>query len=145
MTRQRKVILEELKHTTSHPTAGEVYDMVRLELPRVSLGTVYRNLDILSRDGHILKLDLDDEGQKRFDGRTDNHYHMRCIDCGRVLDVDLPFQSEIEDDANKVTNCLVTGHKLEFTGLCPRCRRGRGTKGRKDEGRKSKKATEPGK
>jgi len=67
----------------------------------------------------------------------DNHYHMRCIDCGRVLDVDLPFQSEIEDDANKVTNCLVTGHKLEFTGLCPRCREGPRDERTRDEKAKS--------
>ena len=121
ITRQRKVILEGLKNTTSHPTAGEVYDLVRQELPRVSLGTVYRNLETLSRDGHILKLDLD-EGQKRFDGRTDPHYHLRCLDCGRVLDINLDPQTEIVKKANRMNACLVTGHKLEFTGLCPRCR-----------------------
>ena len=125
ITRQRKVILEGLKNLTSHPTAGEVYDMVRQELPRVSLGTVYRNLETLSRDGHILKLELDDESQKRFDGRTDTHYHLKCIDCGRVLDINLPAQSDIENNANKITDCLVMGHKLEFSGLCPHCRQKR--------------------
>lgn len=129
ITRQRKVILEGLKNSTSHPTAGEVYDMVRQELPRVSLGTVYRNLETLSRDGNILKLDLDDEGQKRFDGRIDPHYHLRCLNCGRVLDINLPPQIEIIDKANRITDCQITGHKLEFTGLCPRCRGDRGTKG----------------
>lgn len=133
ITRQRQVILEGLKNMTSHPTAGEVYDMVRRELPRVSLGTVYRNLETLSRDGYILKLDLD-EGQKRFDGRTDHHYHLRCLDCGRVVDINLPSQAEVVKKANRMNNCLVTGHKLEFTGLCPRCRKDRGMKGRRDDG-----------
>ena len=144
ITRQRKVILEGLKNTTSHPTAGEVYDMVRQELPRVSLGTVYRNLETLSRDGHILKLDLD-EGQKRFDGRTDPHYHLRCLNCGRVLDINLDPQTEIVKKANRMNNCLVTGHKLEFTGLCPRCRRDRGTRGRRDDGQRIKEENRPGK
>jgi Fur family ferric uptake transcriptional regulator len=102
--------------------ASEVYDRVRKELPRVSLGTVDRNLELLSRDGHILKLTLD-EGQKRFDGRTDPHYHMRCLNCGRVMDIDLKPQNEIMEQANRENDCLVTGHKLEFTGFCPRCRK----------------------
>lgn len=126
ITRQRQVILEGLKNTTSHPTAGEVYDMVRQKLPRVSLGTVYRNLEALSRDGHITKLDLD-EGQKRFDGRTQPHYHFKCLNCGRVLDIKLAPQTEIEREVNRMNNCLVTGHKLEFNGLCPRCRKDRET------------------
>jgi Fur family transcriptional regulator, peroxide stress response regulator len=125
ITRQRKVILEGLKNTTSHPTAGEIYDIVRRELPRVSLGTVYRNLEVLCRDGHIRKLDLD-EGQKRFDGKTDPHYHLRCLNCGRVVDINLPPQTEIEKKANTMNNCVVTGHKLEFSGLCSRCRQEKG-------------------
>ena len=127
ITRQRKVILEGLRNTTSHPTAAEIYDIVRQELPRVSLGTVYRNLETLSRDGHILKLDLD-EGQKRFDGRTNHHYHLRCLRCGSVLDIDLDPQTEIVKKANRTNNCLVTGHKLEFFGLCPQCLKDQGTK-----------------
>ena len=85
-------------------------------------------LETISRDGHILKLDLD-EGQKRFDGRIDHHYHLRCLACGRVLDINLDPQTEIVKKANRMNNCLVTGHKLEFTGLCARCRKDRGTKG----------------
>ena len=48
MTQQRKVILEELKNMNSHPGADEIYERVRKRLPRISLGTVYRNLEILS-------------------------------------------------------------------------------------------------
>jgi len=131
ITRQRKVILEGLKSTTSHPTACEVYDTVRQELPKVSLGTVYRNLEVLSRDGHIMKLDLDG-GQKRFDGKTNPHYHMRCLGCGRVIDINLPPQVEITKKANRMNSCLVTGHKLEFTGVCSRCREDRDNRRRNE-------------
>ena len=58
MTRQRRVILEALRGTTSHPTADEVYEMVRRRLPRISLGTVYRNLEILSGEGLVAKLEM---------------------------------------------------------------------------------------
>ncbi|MBW2172694.1 MAG: transcriptional repressor, partial [Deltaproteobacteria bacterium] len=86
MTPQRKVILEELRMADSHLTADDVYKMVRARLPRISLGTVYRNLEILSRLGMIHKLELGGM-QKRFDGKTQDHYHLRCLRCGRIDDV----------------------------------------------------------
>ena len=76
MTRQRRVILEELKKANSHLTADGVYDVVRQQLPRISLGTVYRNLEILSESGVIKKLEFG-SSQKLFDGRPENHYHVR--------------------------------------------------------------------
>ena len=82
MTTQRQVILEELRKLKSHPTAGELCQIVRQRLPRISLGTVYRNLEILSRSGVVLKLDVAGL-EMRFDGTVDNHYHVRCLDCGR--------------------------------------------------------------
>ena len=85
MTRQRKVILEELRKVDTHPSADEVYEMVRKRIPRISLGTVYRNLEILSERGDIQKLELGCT-LKRFDGVPENHYHIRCVDCGRVVD-----------------------------------------------------------
>jgi Fur family ferric uptake transcriptional regulator len=57
MTRQRRVILEELRKVNTHPSADEIYEIVRKRLPRISLGTVYRNLEILSESGDIQKLE----------------------------------------------------------------------------------------
>ena len=86
MTRQRMVILEELKKVRTHPTADELYAMVRARLPRISLGTVYRNLDFLAETGEILKLEA--AGSiRRFDGDIRPHQHIRCTNCGRVGDV----------------------------------------------------------
>jgi Fur family ferric uptake transcriptional regulator len=67
MTRQRKVILEEIRKTDSHPTADELYQRVRQRLPHVSLGTIYRNLETLAASGLIQKLEMGGS-QKRFDG-----------------------------------------------------------------------------
>ncbi|MBA4358220.1 MAG: transcriptional repressor, partial [Desulfovibrio sp.] len=88
MTTQRQVILEELRGLKSHPTAGELCQLVRKKLPRVSLGTVYRNLEILSRSGVIQKIDVAGV-EMRFDGDISNHYHLRCVGCGRVFDVEM--------------------------------------------------------
>ena len=120
MTTQRQVIMEELKSVKSHPTAGELCQMVRRRLPRISLGTVYRNLDILSRAGLIQKLDV--AGQEmRFDGNTLNHYHLRCLDCGRVFDVEMDLLSGVEQRLAQESGFEVLGHRLEFVGRCEAC------------------------
>ena len=120
MTRQRKIILEELRKVDTHPSADEVYEMVRKRLPRISLGTVYRNLEILSKSGAIQKLEPGCS-LKRFDGNPHEHYHIRCIQCDRVVDahvdIDLNFTNEDRGDSD----FRIIGHKLEFIGLCPKC------------------------
>ncbi|MCB2226431.1 MAG: transcriptional repressor [Desulfarculaceae bacterium] len=124
MTTQRQVIMEELQSVKSHPTAGELCQMVRRRLPRISLGTVYRNLDILSRAGMIQKLDV--AGQEmRFDGNTMNHYHLRCLECGRVFDVEMDLLSDVEERLAQESGFEVLGHRLEFVGRCEACQ-GRG-------------------
>ncbi len=86
MTRQRMVILDTLRSMVSHPTADEVYEAVRGILPHISLGTVYRNLEVLTEMGLIMRLDIGG-GQRRYDGRAERHYHLRCINCERVVDI----------------------------------------------------------
>ncbi|RJX36515.1 MAG: transcriptional repressor [Desulfarculus sp.] len=122
MTTQRQVIMEELHKVKSHPTAGELCQMVRRRLPRISLGTVYRNLDILSRSGLIQKLDV--AGQEmRFDGDIRDHYHLRCLECGGVSDVEMALLTDIDQEVEKASGFEVLGHRLEFVGRCPSCRR----------------------
>ena len=122
VTNQRKVILEELKKVKSHPTATEIYDMVRKKLPRISLGTVYRNLELMTDNEVIQKLDFG-EAQKRFDGNPMPHYHINCIECGRVDDVEIPLKSDLEPIAEKATRYKITGHHVEFTGVCKDCQK----------------------
>jgi len=120
MTRQRKVILEELRKVTTHPSADEIYEMVRKRLPRISLGTVYRNLEILSQLGEIQKLELGGT-LKRFDGNPKDHYHVRCLECFRINDVPFDRFVNIEKKLGGVTDYKILGHRLELIGLCPDC------------------------
>jgi len=120
MTRQRRVILEELCKVDTHPSADEVYAMVRKRLPRISLGTVYRNLEILAESGDIQKLEPGGT-LKRFDGKTEHHYHLRCIRCDRVFDAPADFDITIKHDLKNATDFKIIGHKLEVIGICPEC------------------------
>jgi Fur family ferric uptake transcriptional regulator len=127
MTPQRRVILELLREERWHPTAGELFLAVRRRLPRVSLGTVYRNLDMLAEAGKIGRLDSP-SGPRRFDGFIEDHTHVRCVRCGAVedLSVDGPSMSELLDglmDGRRTTRngFRITGHRVEFEGICPQC------------------------
>jgi len=120
MTRQREVILKELRKVDTHPSVDEVYEMVRKHLPRISLGTVYRNLEILSEHGEIQKLELGCT-LKRFDGIAENHYHIRCIECDRVVDAPADFNVAVHHDLKNATDFKIIGHKLVFIGICPDC------------------------
>ena len=120
MTRQRKVILEELLKQNAHPSADEIYQMVRRRLPRISLGTVYRNLEVLANMGKIQKLELSG-ALKRYDWNTNKHYHIRCVRCDRVDDAPIAPLNQLENDLYGATVFEIIGHNLEFTGLCPEC------------------------
>ena len=122
ITRQRQVILEELGALHTHPTADELYARVRKRLPKISLGTVYRNLDLLTRHGLIRKLDVCGS-QMRFDGDLEKHHHIRCIRCGRIDD--LPEGSgitECDQDMIHATGYEVIERRIEFLGICPACK-----------------------
>ena len=120
MTRQRRVILEELRKVNTHPSADEIYEIVRKRLPRISLGTVYRNLEILSEYGDIQKLEPGCS-LKRFDGNPTEHCHIRCVYCDRIADA--PMASDLEINLARVdsTDFDIIGHRLEFLGVCPTC------------------------
>lgn len=120
MTRQRRAILDALCSVTSHPTADDVHQMVRENMPKVSLATVYRNLEMMSDAGMILKLNTAGV-QKRFDGNTMPHYHIRCSECGRVDDVHIDIVNGIDEAARDMCGYIVTSHSVEFVGVCPCC------------------------
>ncbi len=121
MTKQRRIILEELRKVDTHPTADEVYKMARRRMPHISLGTVYRNLELLSSFSLITKLEMAGT-QKRFDGNPAPHHHVRCVQCGCVGDLDLDLDlSRYGQDLN--TDYEIISHRLEFLGICPVCRK----------------------
>jgi len=121
MTVQRQIILDDLRSAKTHPTADEVYARVRLRLPRISLGTVYRNLEMLAAQGMIQKVDTVGT-QRRFDFNPENHHHVRCVECGAVDDVPPGLVFSNEDLPETAGEYKILGIRIELLGLCPRCR-----------------------
>lgn len=120
-TQQRGVVLEELRKLKTHPTAAELHDIVRQRLPRISLGTVYRNLELLASDGLIRKLEHGG-GRARFDGDIDRHQHVVCAACGRVDDVAGAPAHVNADGITAPAGYEILGVRVELTGICPDCR-----------------------
>lgn len=121
-TSQRRVIIEELRKLDTHPTADELYLIVRKSLPQISLGTVYRNLELLSEAGEILKIELTGK-QKRFDGKVEKHFHLRCGSCGNIEDIALKEMNTIDKKLHKLVEKMkFDGFRLELSGLCSSCR-----------------------
>lgn len=121
MTRQRRAILEAVQSSREHPTADTVYGRVRTRLPRISLGTVYRNLETLARAGLIGT--VGPRGQRmRFDGTLERHDHIRCVDCGKIADVPAAALPDLDAAARKGCDFEILGHALEFQGRCRQCR-----------------------
>jgi len=120
MTHQREVILDELNRSKTHPTADELYERIKKKLPRVSLATVYRNLEILSEAGLIKKLEISGR-QKRFDWDPGDHDHVFCTKCHRVDNIITPTSPSPYVEPVQGKGYLVTGCRIEFFGLCPNC------------------------
>ena len=119
-TRQRQVVLEELRKFESHPTAAEVYEVARRRLSKISLGTVYRNLDLLAHLGVIRKLETTG-GEARFDAEAGRHFHVRCVRCGRVDDAHGLQEDPLDGVVESVIDYEILGYRLEFVGVCPGC------------------------
>lgn len=121
-TIQRRTILEELQKINCHPTAEELFQLVHLRLPRISLGTVYRNLAVLEGEGLVKRIDAHDR-VVRYDGHTHPHSHLCCTACGRVEDVILT-----DDQSHAVRAALlpllhdrIHSFSLDFSGFCRDC------------------------
>lgn len=120
ITRQRQVILDEFRAANTHLTADEVYHRVRKKIPRVSLGTIYRNLEILHEHGFINKIEVAGH-QKLFDGNINEHYHLRCLNCEKLLDVPAGLVRIDTGDAQGAGEFEIVGYRLELLGKCSNC------------------------
>jgi Fur family ferric uptake transcriptional regulator len=121
-TRQRQVVLDELRRDVSHPTAAQLFARVRERLPHISLGTVYRNLDILQETGDCQRLCGSGGNEAHFDGRTEPHLHLQCRECGTIHDLDtmLPLLDGMVGAS--VEGHQVEGYSLILRGVCRSCR-----------------------
>ncbi len=120
MTKQRQIILDSLMRTKSHPTADELYVTVRKELPKVSLGTVYRNLELLAETGEAKTLDLHD-GPRRYDADVSPHYHILCVECGKLVDVPFRDMKKIGKELVRLVNFELLGFEISLKGVCEAC------------------------
>ena len=123
VTRQKEAILRAALDSGDHPTADMIYATVRRELPRISLGTVYRNLQRLVAEGRMSLAPVqDDSGRSyRFDPETRPHDHFVCQGCKRIYDVARDRTGAVDLGALELKGFQVTSHTLAVYGLCPRC------------------------
>ena len=119
-SRQRESIKNFLMNRFDHPTAETIYANIRLEYPNISLGTVYRNLSLLSELGEIQKISTG-VGPDRFDGNPAPHYHVFCRECGGVFDLNMESIDHINTIAGASVPGIIEGHVTHFYGLCPEC------------------------
>lgn len=119
-SRQREVIKDFLCARKDHPTADVVYMNVRQQYPNISLGTVYRNLTLLSEMGEITRLRVGD-GVDHFDADTSPHNHFICSRCGSVIDLEMENIDYIQEAAEKNFNGRIDGYSAYFYGLCANC------------------------
>lgn len=120
-SRQREAIKEYLSQSKEHPTADTIYMDIRESYPNISLGTVYRNLNLLVERGEVLRINGMD-GSDRYDGNTHQHYHFLCNKCHSVLDIEMESIDHINSTANKDFPGKVEGHVTYFYGICNNCK-----------------------
>ncbi|MBN1561872.1 transcriptional repressor [candidate division KSB1 bacterium] len=120
-SKQRNRMLQLLRATDSHPTAEWLYEKLKMEFPRLSLGTVYRNLSLLIDMGLVKKIHFGSSFD-RFEANTAPHYHLICERCGKIFDFDLPVDKDILEHAKQRTTFAIRYHKIEFYGICESCR-----------------------
>jgi Fe2+ or Zn2+ uptake regulation protein len=133
MTHQRELILEELGNCHNHPTADALYERIKKKLPRISLATVYRNLEILSEAGMIRKLEISGR-QKRFDKEIEQHDHVFCVQCRRVDDIKFDQSRLVSLEEDQSQGYKISGCRVEFFGICPKCQ----AKNKKEQASKGK-------
>jgi len=122
MTNQREIILRELRKSKKHLTADELYDIVKKDMPRISLATVYRNLEVLSEAGLIGKLEISGR-QKRFDYDVEEHDHVYCVSCHRVDNLNIKREVLDPKKVAVVKGYNITGYRLEALGICLDCQK----------------------
>ena len=118
-SRQRQAVLDAVTARCDHPTADQIYLDVRAKDDRISRGTVYRNLALLSKSGQITHVKV--PTADRFDARLDRHYHLLCTNCGRVFDAPVSYHPEYDAQVSEETGFQISRHRMIFEGLCPEC------------------------
>jgi Fur family peroxide stress response transcriptional regulator len=121
LTRQRQVVLDVVQSGDTHPTAAEVFEAARRQLPGISFATVYNSLRFLKQEGLVREVAFG-SGASRYDRETDRHDHAICSACGMLVDFDLPGTVELIRSAARASRFKPESVHLTLVGLCPGCR-----------------------
>ena len=127
MTSRRNTIQKDLVRNAVYEmkrdvSANEVYEFIKEAYPAIGKGTVYRNLDILVEEGALRKVEVS-EGPNRFDFTLKNHYHVRCVKCGEVSDVDMDEIPDLMKKIHDTHGIEFLDYDISFKGICPKCRK----------------------
>lgn len=120
-TIQKDLVLKTVLELKRHLTADEVYESIKKDHPRIGKGTVYRNLGILVEEGAIQKVDIPN-GPDRFDFTLKKHYHVKCMECGEVFDVDMEEIPDLSKKIHDTHGMQFLNYDILFKGICPACR-----------------------
>lgn len=120
-SRQRELILETLRSSEIHPTAEQLYVQTKKQMPSISLGTVYRNLNLLVELGMVRKVESAGSTSIRYDGRNDEHCHLVCSSCGKIMDIDVNMFTALDDKLKSETGFTVAEHGIILKGTCSAC------------------------
>lgn len=121
VTPQRLAIYELLKNTNTHPTVESIYNLLHTQYPMMSLATVYKTVESLSKANLIQMLNTG-EDSFRYDGFIHPHAHVQCNKCSRVDDVpDFATEEDISIEVARQTGYTLTHRQLYFFGTCPNC------------------------
>lgn len=119
-TRQRQLVLNIVKEHCDHPTADQIFFEAHEQDPKISRGTVYRNLNILVQNGAVRQIDM--PSANRFDSYLEPHYHIECCRCGCIVDAPIKYQEELDRELEEKTGFTVERHNMVFSGYCSECR-----------------------
>lgn len=118
---RRDCIFERIINSYDHPTAEMIYEDVRKIIPNISLGTVYRNLNQLVEEGHIRK--ITNLGEFAHYDKNDMHAHLKCLNCGLILDLDMKMIPNISKYVEEKSGNRILSQELLLTGICKECRK----------------------
>ena len=117
---QRSLVHQIVVSAHDHPTAQTVYERARKRIPSISLGTVYRNLQLLVEQGLLLERKVGNR-PARYEANRYRHYHVCCLQCGALEDLSVPYQEVLDRRVQKMVRYKLQEHRMEFYGICPQC------------------------
>ena len=120
---QRQLVSRIIESSRDHPTAQSVFEQAREQMPSISLGTVYRNLQLLVDQGLLLERKIGNR-PARYEGQRQRHYHICCVECGALEDLSVPYQEILDRRVQRMVRYQLQEHRMEFYGICPRCQTG---------------------